>query len=1749
MKLKLLFIVLFISGFSWGQQTIASSGTPVTETFSSYSGTSSLPANWTTTGAGTNGNAFQSTTQITGSAGGWYGNNNMSYLGSGSASNGYATWKLQNNTGATITSFDISFLATLWKSGLASPTCSLTYSTNSTGVVPVPGALTSILTFNDATTNIATGTTLAQTISSISIPNGDYIYIRFFHLGGSNSDNIGWDDVSLTCYSCVPAPNPSGSITISANPSCGAATLTYSPGYYWETTSNGTSFASPTSSSYILNSTGTIFVRNWNGTCWSSSASSLSSGLVIINQPISITTQPANASVSNGNNTSFSVVATNATGYQWYINTGSGFTLLSNGGVYTNVTTATLNITGATLAMNTYQYQCAITGTAPCGNTTSSAATLAVINPLIVLADNGVQVNAAFVPQSTLDVVLHKFKVDPNVATNLTGIANVVTSGTYISSDIINLKVRYSVDNILDAGDATLSTYTTPGVAGSKNFPGFFTQAIAAGTTGYIFITADVSATAVIGNTINLNAVTTANLVFSIGTKSGSTTIGGVQTFSASAPAVPTNFTKGCTTNTTQALSWAAPATGTFNGYILVVRQGAVPNAVTSIVAATQPNNLNYTLAPTYNATPSRVLYIGTGTSAIVTGLTQGLSYTFALYAYKNSGASSVYSTTATTITQTIGLPDVSSASTTAGNTSGTATWVNPAAACYDQILVVVTSSAGITFTPTGSSPTAYTANTVFSGFNQPVYYSSGNLVNITGLTNGVTYYLEIFIRNGSQWSSGVEVSLTPINVVPTILKTGDLVLIAYNNNLPATSGDDGIRLLTMVDINPGTKFLWANATYETGGNPAANVRTDKWFNCTAAPTGNVPYLEFTYNGGTVIPAASTFCITTVVSGTSSTISAVSPTGVNFPNSNFSILGKLADGNPLPAVPGHGSVNVSTSNPDSMFLLQGNFSYSVTGSTFIGTVLSAVQDGGAWYDITDNLTSISGANYRKSRKHPQLYCASIQANLSPASYQVSYNVSTTTYTTGNRPYLLGSILNYTTNWITSFGSCPATSPFVITASDPFNKWNGNISTNWFDCNNWALLTVPDELTDVSVLASASRDAVIDYTAPYSDGFLDLAKCKTLTISGRKVQIEGSPLNKLEVHEDLIIDTTGSLDMDDSNVATVDGIIYLYRNWSNTLGTTAFLEGNGTVDFIGSATQVVNSNVHSSPETFYNVILDNDFNTATSNNLIASGNLEVKPNKIVSINSNDYVIANKKLTNTGSISIFNNGQFIQVDETDLNDGDYTGTNFQVYRTAQVKNLDYVYWSAPTENFAITSLPTNNRYEWNTLNSNPNGTLGNWNNPSTATMTKGRGYIARASNGAATPTALTATFIGKPYNGQFTYPIYRGNYTGPDYDADLTNATNLFTTAFDDNWNLVGNPYPSAIDAMEFINMNAATNNVKMVGAIWVWKHGIDPTSNISPFYQNFTYNYSTSDYIKFNAMGSSEPTLFTGGKIASGQGFMINMSDELSAGVPNPSGNMITFNNNMRTDASLGFYNNTDFFKSSNAFVQQPEERHRMWLDIFNNTSGQLDRTLLGYATNATLGKDNLYDCFTRPTAEIGFYSLIENKPYAIQGRPLPFDNQDLVPMGIKIIQSGSHTIAINAVDGLFAQNQDIFLEDKLLNVIHDLKQAPYVFNSEVGTFNDRFVIRYTNAALSTNTNNLINSIVVVATNNSQVTIKSINDKMISVVIYDLLGREIVKKDNVNLNEIIFSNITAKNQALIVKIKLENDTIVTRKIIL
>ena len=180
---------------------------------------------------------------------------------------------------------------------------------------------------------------------------------------------------------------------------------------------------------------------------------------------------------------------------------------------------------------------------------------------------------------------------------------------------------------------------------------------------------------------------------------------------------------------------------------------------------------------------------------------------------------------------------------------------------------------------------------------------------------------------------------------------------------------------------------------------------------------------------------------------------------------------------------------------------------------------------------------------------------------------------------------------------------------------------------------------------------------------------------------------------------------------------------------------------------------------------------------------------------LNIQADDYVLIQNDLTNNGTLNVFNNGSLVQVNDSGVNTG-----NISYQRIASVKLQDYVYWSSPVSGFDVNSIspatPAYYHWEWNPTILNPNGGEGNWVNAST-TMLGGKGYIVRAPNGFSNSANQnwTATFNnGVPNNGVYTPTIARGN----DLGAGTAGPNGVMRLDTDDNWNLLGNPYPSAIN---------------------------------------------------------------------------------------------------------------------------------------------------------------------------------------------------------------------------------------------------------------------------------------------------------------------------------------------------------------
>jgi hypothetical protein len=516
--------------------------------------------------------------------------------------------------------------------------------------------------------------------------------------------------------------------------------------------------------------------------------------------------------------------------------------------------------------------------------------------------------------------------------------------------------------------------------------------------------------------------------------------------------------------------------------------------------------------------------------------------------------------------------------------------------------------------------------------------------------------------------------------------------------------------------------------------------------------------------------------------------------------------------------------------------------------------------------------------------------------------------------------------------------------------------------------------------------------------------------------------------------------------------------------------------------------------------------------------------------------------------TGTFDVRSSANLVQITNVATNNN--TGSINMQREVTGLTNFDYVYWSSAVENFGVLGVsPSSNPglvLEWlPTVGGNGAGNYGEW-QATSENMIPGKGYAIRELTG--TAIANTAEFIGRPSNGIIDYAIESGGYTGGDYAGP----GNTDATANDDNWNLVGNPYPSSIEADRFITVNAANimndSNPAIAGTVYIWSHASAPSAIDDPFYGDYVYNYNANDYIAYNLTGPAQPGF--DGFISAGQGFFVLMD--------NPTASYLSvdlrFDNTMRN----GIFRNDQFFRTDNSSENQQVdettvlEKNRIWLDLIDNND-KATPILVGYISGATNMKDRLYDgeqlAGSSPTI---FFSLIDDEKMAIQGRSLPFDANDVIPLGLQVPQNGDYAIAINHVDGLFeTTNQDIFLEDTYTNTIHDLRLSPYTFTSESGLFNDRFILKYNEDTLSVNTPESTNQLTILAPDGKYVKITSTQSPIKRVMIYDVLGRVVMdqQEDLNNSSDLIVETKHLSNESYIVKATLHNGIEKTQKVIL
>jgi|GEM_PF-2566242 len=150
------------------------------------------------------------------------------------------------------------------------------------------------------------------------------------------------------------------------------------------------------------------------------------------------------------------------------------------------------------------------------------------------------------------------------------------------------------------------------------------------------------------------------------------------------------------------------------------------------------------------------VVYNGTGSTVNVIELTPVSRYAFDIYEYNGSGLSTNYSSNLSGNEMTLAAEPTNQASnvnfTNVSKNSFTVNWTKGADAVYS--MVIVKASAAVDAFPTDGS--IYLASTIFGNGNELgtgnyiSYLSSGNSLNLTGLTEGTTYYVAVVSYNSS---------------------------------------------------------------------------------------------------------------------------------------------------------------------------------------------------------------------------------------------------------------------------------------------------------------------------------------------------------------------------------------------------------------------------------------------------------------------------------------------------------------------------------------------------------------------------------------------------------------------------------------------------------------------------------------------------------------------------------------------------------------------------------------------------------------------------------------------------------------------------------------------------------------------------------------------------------------------------------------------------------------------------------------
>ncbi|NDP26323.1 MAG: choice-of-anchor D domain-containing protein [Flavobacterium sp.] len=492
---------------------------------------------------------------------------------------------------------------------------------------------------------------------------------------------------------------------------------------------------------------------------------------------------------------------------------------------------------------------------------------------------------------------------------------------------------------------------------------------------------------------------------------------------------------------------------------------------------------------------------------------------------------------------------------------------------------------------------------------------------------------------------------------------------------------------------------------------------------------------------------------------------------------------------------------------------------------------------------------------------------------------------------------------------------------------------------------------------------------------------------------------------------------------------------------------------------------------------WNIVKTSHNVTSTTNKTVLG--LMVMSNTLTASSDTKIEVTNY-LKLDGKIDLVGMSQLVQTLDCDL---DVTTTgSIEKDQKGQANKFNYNYWSSPVSK--ISNATNNNGYTvagvmkdgfsttprnitWNFTYDGVAGTAGtavslarywlykfesatdsyaNWKHfIETDDLRAGQGFTLKGSG--AISATQNYTFVGKPNNGLI--------------NSNTVAAGQLL---------LVGNPYPSALDAYKFIDDNVTSllnPGGSTDGTLYFWQQAPENNSHVLSNYLggyallNKTGGIGTVSPTGINGLG----TLSTTAKIPKqyipvGQGFFVYGT---------PAGGNIIFNNNQRVFAKETDVTSNSLFRtkspSKNSKVTNQDDA-LVAVDPYKkirlgyNTNNKYHRqVLLGFMEDkATNGIDYGYDGEILDDFSNDMYLLNSDKQLMIEGEGY-FDANASYPIGVKTDVEGKVSFVVDEIQNFDAQ-QKIYIYDDVTKIYNEIQNNPFEVTLPAGENNTRFSLRF-----------------------------------------------------------------------------------------